>query len=313
MANTDGFKQIPEKTLRAPDPGSLEILGLWRDKVESLTKIFKSELFQHVVIDDFFSDEWARKIKEAWPRLEDFPQLYHNPFEQKQHVHNSIDHIRAKHGMLAETILKLQSPEVVGLMRRIADIDNLEPDPYLHGGGLVEYENGGCLDMHIDYSIHPYSKKERRINLLIYFSDPGWKESWGGGLELWDSTYGKEDPIPGLAPYPAVGDGPIEKVLPRFNRAIIFATGDHTWHAVSPITSPENQTRKIINIYYISEQRSEATQRYKALFYQRPTDDPDPTKDRLREIRVVRRLTEEENQEYFKANADLPLFKGEGT
>jgi Rps23 Pro-64 3,4-dihydroxylase Tpa1-like proline 4-hydroxylase len=39
--------------------------------------------------------------------------------------------------------------------------------------------------MHLDYEKHPYSGKERRLN-LIYFLNKEWDSNWGGELELCD-------------------------------------------------------------------------------------------------------------------------------
>jgi Rps23 Pro-64 3,4-dihydroxylase Tpa1-like proline 4-hydroxylase len=41
--------------------------------------------------------------------------------------------------------------------------------------------------MHLDYSIHPITGKERRVNLIIYMNKD-WKEEWGGELNLWEGT-----------------------------------------------------------------------------------------------------------------------------
>lgn len=133
-------------------------------------------------------------------------------------------------------------------LKKITNIQNLEEDPYLNGAGLHLYNNGDFLCRHLDYSVHPVSGKERRINLIIYVSD--WKEEYGGALLLYDS------------------EGNItKKIYPKKNRAVIFETNDFSFHGVEKITCPETVTRKLLSIFYVSEKREGITVRKKAQFF----------------------------------------------
>ena len=301
MTDTDGLKQIPESVLQTAAEGVLESFGAWKNSLPELRQSFTSKTYQHVIIDGFFTEDLAYRLLEVWPKLDEFPQLYHNPFEQRQYVHNDVSVLQSAYPVIAQTLHELHSPNFISLMKAITGIENLEGDPYLHGGGINSYPTGGTLDLHIDYRIHPHSKKERRINLLIYLSDKDWQEAWGGATELWDSTFGKQDPQPEPMRYPPVGDAPISSAAPIFNRALIFATEDYSWHAVQPITCPAGKIRRTFNVYYISEPRPDVTQRFKAFFAARPNDATDSLKDRLRLIRLVRRLNEDDSREYFKS------------
>jgi len=80
------------------------------------------------------------------------------------------------------------------VLRNITGIHDLCADKYGHGAGINTYCNDGALDAHVDYKIHPHylnndgKSYERRINLLVYFSEPDWREEWGGELELWSAV-----------------------------------------------------------------------------------------------------------------------------
>ena len=37
----------------------------------------------------------------------------------------------------------------------------------------------------MDYEKHPFSGKERRLNLILYLNRE-WKDEWYGGTELWN-------------------------------------------------------------------------------------------------------------------------------
>lgn len=115
--------------------------------------------------------------------------------------------------------------------------------------------------MHLDYSIHPITHKERRVNLIIYMNRD-WEEHWGGHLNLWEGTP------------EAMTRGPVQKISPRFNQAALFRTSDISWHGMpDPVACPEGRARKSVAIYYVSEPRTDATHRLKASYQVRP-DDP---------------------------------------
>jgi hypothetical protein len=67
-------------------------------------------------------------------------------------------------GWMATSAVTLINPQAV------TRIGGLESDPHLHGGGLHFHPPGSRLEMHLDYSIHPISKKERRVNLIVYMN-----------------------------------------------------------------------------------------------------------------------------------------------
>ena len=104
----------------------------------------------------------------------------------------------------------LCSNEFVSILSNIAiDSSELKADIGLHGGGLHIHGPGGKLNVHMDYSLHPKLKLQRKLNLLIYMT-PDWNSIWGGSLGL----YGNENDI-------APGEL-IQEILPVFNRAILF-------------------------------------------------------------------------------------------
>ena len=53
---------------------------------------------------------------------------------------------------------------------QLTGIEGLIPDPYYRGGGIHQIENGGKLDVHIDFNQHPKLKLERRLSTIIYLN-----------------------------------------------------------------------------------------------------------------------------------------------
>ena len=77
---------------------------------------------------------------------------------------------------------------------------------------------GSRLEMHLDYSIHPVSGKERRVNLIVYMNR-GWEEAWGGHLVLWEGTH-------------EALSAEAARVAPTFNTAVLFRTSDVSLHGM---------------------------------------------------------------------------------
>ena len=132
--------------------------------------------------------------------------------------------------------------------------------------------------MHLDYSLHPVTGKERRLNLILYLND-GWDESWGGELELWDGTF----------------TSCRVKVPPLFNRAVLFRTSDLSYHGLPrPLRCPKTTGRKSLAVYYVSPPRVGVTHRLKAEFRPLPHQPHDEPLLRLYDIRKTRVLTAED-------------------
>jgi hypothetical protein len=143
---------------------------------------------------------------------------------------------------------------------------NLYPDYGLNGGGLHSHSSGGKLNTHLDYSIHPKLKLERRLNLLIYVT-PNWDEKWGGDLGFWEKDPGKD--APGLLR---------KSISPFFNRAVLFDTTQNSWHGLpEPINCPSSVTRNSLAVYYLCDRRNASDPRGRALFapHKNQINDPD--------------------------------------
>jgi hypothetical protein len=275
-------------------------LGEWTTDKDTLARL-KAEFnsaspFPFVVIPNFFKPEVAEKIYQAFPKPEgsDAQQwvkegwnVYDNPIEGKLTIDDP--NVMHKHSpMFTDVWDTLESPDLVDIISGITGIENLEKDPHRHGAGLHYHPPNGRLEMHLDYSIHPITGKERRLNLLIYMNKD-WQDDWNGKLELWE---GNKD---------AMTNGPVHSISPKYNQAVLFRTSDISWHGMpQPVQCPEGIGRKSIAIYYVSEPRTDAMLRNKASFQARPNDAirASPSEfeayDTLCNIRTTRRLTQQD-------------------
>jgi Rps23 Pro-64 3,4-dihydroxylase Tpa1-like proline 4-hydroxylase len=220
---------------------SNKYLNLEYQDLSFIIKKFKKEYqeskpFPHIVLDNFFNEKILNKILEDFPSdLNEKGGVYKSEAEKKLALSNpDLLPNSAK-----ELINFTNSYAFINFVNQISGIEEtLIPDPYLFGGGLHELRNGGYLNIHADFNIHPKMKLDRRVNVLIYLNKE-WEESFGGSLELWGKEMLKCE----------------KKILPIFNRIVIFNTTDFSFHGNPQKINVHDKTRKSIALYYYSNGR----------------------------------------------------------
>ena len=169
---------------------------------------------------------------------------------------------------------QLNSATFLGFLETLTGIDGLIPDPHLEGGGYHLIQPGGRLDVHADFNRHERLQLDRRLNLLV-FLNKDWPEDWGGHLELWTPDMTSCE----------------RRVLPVFNRAVLFSTTDSSFHGhPHPLTCPEGMSRRSIALYYYSAGRpkEEMSPRHSTLYQTRSGEDRSGGKRRGLAGRVAR-------------------------
>jgi 2OG-Fe(II) oxygenase superfamily len=224
--------------------------------------------YPHVVFDDFFDPSLIDLILEEFPKPDAIRwQKFDNPQEIKL-----ASAAETSFGPATRLLLyHLNSATFLQFLSTITGIDNLIPDPSFEGGGLHQIVPGGKLGVHTDFNKHRDFGLDRRLNLLLYLNK-NWKEEYGGHLQLWDKEMTHCE----------------AKVLPVFNRVMIFGTNDFTYHGhPDPLQSPEGMTRKSLALYYFSNGRpsDEVTGQHSTIFRARTDDEFRPTfNQRLRTV-----------------------------
>jgi Rps23 Pro-64 3,4-dihydroxylase Tpa1-like proline 4-hydroxylase len=257
--------------------GMESYLGDWTHNTQSLHETFvNAKPFEHVVIPNFFEESFANAVFAEFPNPHESClnwKHYDNPIEQKYSL-NEFDGLPA----VQKAFQILQDNALLSLVRSITGIDSLDNDPHLHGAGLHAYPHQGKLDMHLDYSIHPITGKERRVNLIIYMNR-NWKDQYGGGLQLMDASFTKSTDV----------------IMPAWNTAVLFRTSDMSYHGIPiPIQCPTGEYRRSLAIYYVSPPREGATKRYKAEFFPLPNQPVDDRLQKLYDVRKSRLITQED-------------------
>jgi len=228
--------------------------------------------FDYHIIDNFLDVEKAKEIEKEFPNYNSNVWFeYNNPLEIKRTCNNWY-HFGPETYKL---FWKLNSPEFIKYLKNITGIKSLYPDIGLHGGGLHMMKNGGKLNIHLDYSIHPKLKLQRKLNLIIYLTKD-WNYTWGGSLEFWSHNQELNKP------------NKCEQVIDNvFNRAVLFDTTQNSWHGFAePIQCPENQYRKSIAVYYLTDPQEDVDPRPRALYAPSKEQENNPEILKLIEERV---------------------------
>jgi hypothetical protein len=218
--------------------------------------------FPHIVFDNFFDPGIVDQVLAEFPPPDAIRwQKFDNPQEIKL-----ASATEASFGPVTRLFMyHLNSYTFLDFIGKVTGIDNLIPDPKFEGGGLHQIVRGGKLGVHADFNRH------RRLNLLLYLNKD-WRPEYGGELQLWDREM----------------KGCEAKVLPLFNRMMIFGTTDYTYHGhPDPLQCPEGMTRKSLALYYFSNGRpaEEVAGEHSTLFRARDEGDFRPTfKQRLRKV-----------------------------
>jgi hypothetical protein len=207
---------------------------------ESLRSQYESARpFPHIALESLFPDDLLEGVLAHFPGPDD-PEWakFDNPREKKL---GNYGRLFDTSGSVQDFLFALNSPEMLEFLEKLTGIDGLIPDPYFGGGALHQIVRGGFLKVHADFNWHPKLRLDRRLNVLIYLNKD-WKEEYGGELELWDRGMSR----------------PVQKILPVFNRTVIFSTTDFSYHGhPRPLACPEGMTRKSVSLYYYSSGRPE--------------------------------------------------------
>ena len=226
--------------------------------------------FDHLVIDDFFPLEKVRQLSQDFLDYESPKWYYYNNLlENKKALNNWYEFPSETY----RTFSFLNSSEFIKFLSNKTGVKKLYPDLGLHGGGWHIHSRGGKLNIHLDYSIHPKTGLQRKLNLIVYLTE-GWKSEWGGGLELWSHNEKTNKPLK--------KELTIDNV---FNRAIIFDTTQNSWHGLpQALSCPEGIYRKSLAVYYMTDPPKEVDQRKRALYA--------PTEEQLNDQKVLEFINE---------------------
>lgn len=211
--------------------------------------------FPHVWIDDFLPPDLCRSLAASFPRIDD-PAW--KRFKDPTSLKLGTDDATGLPENVQAALSWFNSAAFLDFLERLTSIPGLIPDPWFEGGGLHQIPRGGFLKIHADFNRHEKLRLDRRLNAICYLNED-WRDDYGGHLELW----------------PADMSACRQRILPVFNRLVVFNTTDFSYHGhPTPLTCPEDRTRKSLALYYYSNGRpqEEVSDAHTTLFQLRPEE-----------------------------------------
>jgi hypothetical protein len=212
-----------------------------------------AEPFPHVVIDDFLPAEVCEKVLAEFPDPYGIDWFKFDRDHSKKLATRGVDQFGEA---TRDLLLQCTEPACLQFLERLTGITGLIPDPYFEGGGLHQIERGGYLKIHTDFNFHTRLRLDRRINLIVYLNKE-WRDDYNGHLELWDRGMTRC----------------VRKVLPIYNRCVVFNTTDWSFHGhPERLACPKELTRKSIALYYYTNGRpdNERSEAHGTLWQDRP-------------------------------------------
>lgn len=265
---------------------NINIFGNW---INNEQEVF-TDPFKYCIIENFLEDNYYEKLKKIYPeKPNNHFWKYENPLEVKY----ALDDMNIINNDIKNIFYALSHDILITKFKKIFNIEKLEHDKFLHGGGLHIMPKNGRLNMHLDYEKHPILNKQRMLN-IIYFVNEYWEESWKGDLQFWNKDMEKC----------------VKKIFPKKNRAVIFETIENSWHGVpDKINCPDDEYRKTIAYYYLCPLSNSSNKnklgansngfREKAYYIKRPNDIYDEKIEKLYDIRPYRRITSKDMKEIW--------------
>ena len=189
-------------------------------------------------IDNLLPEEYAIKIFNSFPKTSE-TNLKKNIREYK-YVGVQMDKYER---LLEESIYAFQDQRIVDFISDVFELKAVSPDPQLYAGGISIMEQNNFLKPHIDNS-HDKDVERWRVLNLLYYVTPEWDVSYGGNLEIWSNGMQNKQNI----------------VHSKFNRLVVMATHNESWHSVSPVK--HDGRRLCISNYYFSKYASRENQNF---------------------------------------------------
>lgn len=219
-------------------------------------RVQASPNFPHFVIDGFLEEEFARQVHDAYPQYDEALRVGRSFRTVNERKKVQVTDASLFAPPIQELNRLLAEPAWTDLLRHAFDLPPLLCDEELHGGGMHQTGSRGRLDVHVDFNYLPQRQWHRRLNAIVYLN-PHWPPAWGGQLELWDADV----------------KHCLQTLEPVFNRCVVFATTDISYHGVTAVTCPDDQTRKsFATYYYTTEPPPHWVAPHDSVFHHRPDE-----------------------------------------
>ena len=196
-----------------------------------LEKYNCSAPFEHLVLDDFLSDDLITRINnEFWDISDARWTTYGVPFYNENSQKLQMYDLEKMPESIQDFYSICTADE---FLKKMSKLSGIKIEKYsLFGAGMNVYGKAAALKAHTDFNFNDDIKAYRCLNLLLYLNKE-WDTSHGGCLQLWSPDL-KES----------------LDIAPVSNRLVIFPTNNSTPHGVSEVSS--GVQRRSLSLYYYS-------------------------------------------------------------
>ena len=208
-------------------------------------------------IDGLLEPRFAAEVSAAYPTFERALELGRSLDALNESLKVQICDASAFPEPVARLNAALASPEWLEAVAGVSGIPKLLADERLAGGGMHVMGERGRLDVHVDFNMLRDRTIHRRLNILIFLNE-GWRDGWGGEIELWDADV----------------THCITSLTPLFNRCVVFATSEESFHGVTKVRCPADRARCSFAGYYYTDEppRGWSGQHHSTVFRARPNE-----------------------------------------
>lgn len=194
--------------------------------------------FPHTVIDDFLPEPLARELAHTFPGRDDMEWIEHDNENNRRRFQTDETMFPP---LFRAMCREFNSRQFILFLETLTGLESMLPDPYYIGGGIHLSERGEFLNIHADFNWHHKLQAFRRCNALLYLNEE-WLPEWEGATELWSLDMSHR----------------VVSVEPRFNRLLVFNTGEHSNHGQPrPNACPPEVNRQVLNFYYYTTHRDD--------------------------------------------------------
>ncbi|MCG1035825.1 2OG-Fe(II) oxygenase [Polaribacter sargassicola] len=180
-------------------------------------------------LDNLLPKDIALLIYKSFPDVKE--TVERNSLREHKFTAFQMDKYNA---ILEEVIYSFQEPKIVDLVSKICDFKEISADKNLYAGGLSLMVKDNFLNPHLDNS-HDKDRNKWRVLNLLYYVTPNWQQDFGGNLEIWPNGLKEKQTT----------------IESKFNRLVVMATHQKSWHSVSKVTA--DNVRCCVSNYYFSE------------------------------------------------------------
>jgi len=205
-------------------------IDVCKDTENLSCQFLNAKPFPHIVIDNFLCQDLAEKLLAEFPALSLMHSSHHYLFSKK-HELSFWSNISDLFSQLHQDLL---SDEFRTFISQVAGKQVFMDADYC--GELHQSRDGGYLDMHVDFNLHPKNDSwVHELTLLIYLNKD-WQDNYGGQLLMQHHENPK-----------------MYEVSPIFNRCTIIRSDETTFHGYRRLNLPEDITRKSILVNFYRE------------------------------------------------------------